>query len=41
MKVVVIHKPLGLMPPDMMKAGVELGKKSWLSRKRWCLAGGR
>jgi hypothetical protein len=27
MKVVLIHKPLSLMPPDMMKAGIELGKK--------------
>ena len=41
MKVVLIHKPLSLMPPDMMKAGIELGKKSWLSRRQWCPAGNR
>jgi hypothetical protein len=27
MKVVLIHKPLSLMPPDMMKAGLEMAKQ--------------
>jgi hypothetical protein len=27
MEVVCIHKPLSLMPPEMMAAGLELGKK--------------
>ena len=27
MKVFLIHKPLSLMPPDMMKAGIEMAKK--------------
>ena len=27
MEFVLIHKPISLMPPEMMKAGIQLGKK--------------
>jgi len=32
MEFVLVHKPISLMPPDMIKAGLEMAKKIQASR---------